>query len=110
MNKELFHFFNRRYWTLSLQKYTQPNLPEDVRDDALFISQTARDAINSWKSHQLRMVHQDNGRTDILDILEQDSALIVQDFAMKFIPAQYRETQRVLWQERDLLAYNCLPN
>ena len=78
------------------------NLPEDVRDDALFISQTARDAINSWKSHQLRMVHQDNARTNILDILEQDSALIVQDFAMNFIPAQYRETQKEFFGKRGI--------
>ena len=48
------------------------------------------------------MVHQDNARTDILDILEQDSALIVQDFAMKFIPAQYREMQKEFFGKRGI--------
>ncbi len=78
------------------------NLPEDVRDDALFTAQTARDAINSWKSHQLRMVHQDTARTDILDGLEKDSVLIVQDFAMKFIPVQYREMQKEFFGKRGI--------
>ena len=78
------------------------NLPEDVRDNALFISQTARDVTNSWKSHQLQMVHQDNARTDILDILKQNSALIVQDFATKFIPVQYQEMQKEFFGKRGI--------
>ena len=77
-------------------------LPEDVRDDALFTAQTACNAINSWKSHQLRMVHQDNARTDILDVLEKDSVLIVQDFAMKFIPGQYREKEKEFFGKRGI--------
>lgn len=48
------------------------------------------------------MVHQDNARTDILDVLEKDSVLIVQDFAMKFIPAQYRETQKEFFGKRGI--------
>ena len=39
------------------------------------------------------MAHQDTARTDIIDSLQEDSVLITQDFAMKFLPTQYRETQ-----------------
>ena len=39
------------------------------------------------------MVHKDTARMDIVDSLQGDSVLITQDFAMKFLPAQYMETQ-----------------
>ena len=63
-----------------------------MQDDALFTARTACDAILAWKSNQLRMVHQDVARSDTIDSLSEDSALITQDFAMKFLPVQYRET------------------
>ena len=69
------------------------NLPQDLQDDLQFTTRTACDGIRSWKSHQLRMVHQDTARTDIIDSLQEDAVLITQDFAMKLSPAQYRETQ-----------------
>ncbi|CAB4040733.1 Hypothetical predicted protein, partial [Paramuricea clavata] len=78
------------------------NLPEDVQDDALFTARTACDAVLSWKSHQLRMVHQDVARSDAIDSLGEDSTLITQDFAMKFLPAQYRETQAEFFGKRGI--------
>ncbi|KAK3697373.1 hypothetical protein QZH41_002025, partial [Actinostola sp. cb2023] len=78
------------------------NMPRDEKDDAIFSLQAACDAIQTWKSHQLRMVHQDTARTDILDSLDKDSVLIVQDFAMKFLPAQYRETQKEFFGKRGI--------
>ena len=41
------------------------------------------------------MVHQDTDRTDIIDSLQEDSVLITQDFVMKFLPTQDRETQLI---------------
>ncbi|KAK3716892.1 hypothetical protein QZH41_005592 [Actinostola sp. cb2023] len=77
-------------------------MPRDEKHDAIFSLQAACDAIQTWKSHQLRMVHQDTARTDILDSLDKDSVLIVQDFAMKFLPAQYRETQKEFFGKRGI--------
>jgi len=77
-------------------------LPQDIQDDALFTTHTACDAILAWKSHQLRMVHQDKARTDVLETLEADTVLIIQDFAMKFLPAQYRETQAEFFGKRGI--------
>lgn len=48
------------------------------------------------------MVHQDDARIDILDSLDEHSALIVQDFAMKFLPKQYRETQAEFFGKRGI--------
>ena len=78
------------------------NLPQDLQDDLLFTARTACDGIRSWKTHQLRMVHQDTARTDTVDSLQEDSVLITQDFAMKFLPTQYRETQSEFFGKRGI--------
>lgn len=62
-------------------------------DDLLYSFQQAVQAIESWKSHLLRSVQQDKARTDVLELLDEHSVLITQDWAMKFLPEKYRETQ-----------------
>ena len=72
------------------------------KEDALHRFQEATRAIQLWKSHQLRLVNQDNARTDVIECLDDSKVFLVQDWAMKFLPRQYRESQG----ERDLLAIN----
>jgi hypothetical protein len=43
--------------------------------------------------HQLRSVNQDQAKFDVLDILNRDSALLVMDWAMKYLPRKFRESQ-----------------
>lgn len=62
-------------------------------EDALYTCKQAIRAIQLWKSHQLRVVNQDAARTDIIDRLDENSVLLIQDWAMKFLPRQYRESQ-----------------
>ena len=62
-------------------------------DDLQYRYQQAAQAIDSWKSHLLRSVQQDKARTDVLDILDENTILITQDWAMKFLPEKFRETQ-----------------
>ena len=50
--------------------------------------------VEEWKSHIIRSVHQDAGKTDIVDSLSQTEVLLIMDWAMKFLPTSYRETQR----------------
>ena len=78
------------------------NLLQDLQDNLLFNARTASDGVRSWKAHQLRMVHQDTARTNIIDSLQEDSVLITQDFAMKFLPTQYRETQADFFGKRGI--------
>ena len=65
----------------------------DKDDDLLYCYQQAAQAIESWKSHLLRSVQQDKACTDILELLDESSVLITQDWAMKFLPQKFRETQ-----------------
>lgn len=66
---------------------------DDDRDEALYLFHTAQRAIHTWKCHQLRTVQQDKARLDVIEILDDDTVLIVNDWAMKFLPQMYRESQ-----------------
>lgn len=59
----------------------------------MFSCQQAIQAIDAWKSHQLRSLRQDKSRIDMINELDKSTVLITQDWAMKFLPQKYRETQ-----------------
>jgi len=63
------------------------------KDEASYISSSAQRAIQAWKCHQLRSVRQDQARHTILDIISTNTVLIVNDWAMKFLPRLFRESQ-----------------
>lgn len=70
-----------------------PYASDDDRDEALHVFLTAQRAIHIWKCHQLRSVQQDKARLDVIDLLDDETVLIVNDWAMKFLPQMYRESQ-----------------
>lgn len=72
--------------------------------DALHVTQEAvmntkkklQDAvlkIYNWKAHIIRTVNQDQFRLDALENMTSYQALIIMDWAMKFLPIHYREKQ-----------------
>lgn len=69
-----------------------PNNADDI-EELTFVTTQAKQAIHAWKAHLLRNVNQDEARTDALDMLDETSVLVIQDWAMKFLPRKYRETQ-----------------
>ena len=72
------------------------------KEDALHRFQEATRAIQLWKSHQLRLVNQDNARTDVIECLDDSKVLLVQDWAMKFLPRQYRESQEEWFDKKGI--------
>lgn len=74
-----------------LKECTFPS--KDDEDEALYIVQSATLAIQSWKCHILRSLNQDLARHDSLDVLDHETVLIINDWAMKFLPQKYRESQ-----------------
>ena len=56
------------------------------KEDAMYTFQEAVRAIHLWKPHQLRLLNQDAARTDCIDFLDNNSVLLIQDWAMKFLP------------------------
>ena len=79
----------------SIQSYlsNETQLPEDDLEDFLYTFRQSEEAITWWKAHQLRSVRQDRARTECLNLLDETSVLITQDWAMKFLPTKYRESQ-----------------
>ena len=70
------------------------------------MAQNAIEAIEAWKSHQIRMVHQDECNLKVIESLSENTILIVQHFAMKFLPAEYREAQSdFFWKMGNIMAH-----
>ena len=84
------------------QVETRKFLCEDDKDEVLYLVERATQAISEWKAHQLRSVHQDISRLDALQSLDSSCVLIVQDFAMKFMPSRYREAQSDFFGKRGI--------
>ena len=65
----------------------------DVKEKMKFVLTQAKKNIEAWKAHIIRSINQDAAHLDILNALDDTSVLIVLDWAMKFIPRKYRESQ-----------------
>lgn len=62
----------------------------------------AKQDIVSWKAHLLRSVNQEEARLDIMNALDDTSVLLVQDWAMKFLPRKFRESQTDWFAKRGI--------
>ena len=69
------------------------NCSNDTKDELNFVIVQSKQNINAWKSHLLRSGNQDECRLDILKQLHETSVLIVLDWAMKYLPRKFRESQ-----------------
>lgn len=48
--------------------------------------------IEVWKAHILTVIHQDTHKHDIFEEIDDETAFIIIDFAMKFLSQRYRES------------------
>ena len=58
-----------------------------------FVVENSVKQIDAWKAHLLRSSNQDQSRLDALRSLNQESTLLVLDWAMKFLPRKFSESQ-----------------
>ncbi|CAG2252655.1 unnamed protein product [Mytilus edulis] len=68
-------------------------LPPDLLSDIYGDIESACERITDWKRHIVRTINQDKGRSDLLKSLSPEQAVIVMDWAMKFLPMSFREKQ-----------------
>ena len=66
---------------------------KEYQEDLLYDFEQARTDIFQWKAHILRSVNQDKAKQDVIRYLNDRSALVVMDWAMKFLQMKYREEQ-----------------
>ena len=60
----------------------------------------AVDAIGSWKAHMLRTINQEQAKEEMLDALNDESVLVIMDWAMKYLPQRYREQMSDFYGKR----------
>lgn len=75
---------------------------QEHREDLLYDFERARSDIQQWKAHVLRSINQDEAKQDVLKMEDSSSALIVMDWAMKFLQLKYRERQCDWYGKRGL--------
>ena len=66
---------------------------DNEKEELAFVISQAKQSIECWKDHLLRSVNHDECRLDIVSSLSASSILLVLDWAMKYLPRKYRESQ-----------------
>ena len=79
-----------------------PNISVDDRDGIMFDIDQAEQSIQAWKAHLLRTCNQDKARLKVLEELDANSVLLIQDWAMKYLPRKFRESQTDWFAKRGL--------
>lgn len=59
----------------------------------MYDAEKAKERIMEWKSHIVRTINQEKSKVNVLDNLDKQQALIIMDWAMKWLPKKYREAQ-----------------
>ena len=57
-------------------------------------TEKAAERILQWKAHIVRAINQEKSKLDVLNNLTGEEVLVVMDWAMKWLPRSYRETQK----------------
>ena len=66
---------------------------DNEKEELKFIISQTKQSIEAFKAHLLRSTNQDECILDILNELSVSSILLVLDWAMKFLPLKFRESQ-----------------
>lgn len=77
-------------------------IPHEEREELKYLITQSRRNVEAWKAHLLRSVNQDEARLDVLNGLEEKEVLVVLDWAMKFLPRKYRESQADWYGKRGI--------
>lgn len=75
----------------TLESANFPSIHE--KEEILHDFETAVEKIWAWRDHSIRTVNQDLCKKDILQNLKSHEVLIIADWAMKFLPHTFHETQ-----------------
>ena len=83
-------------------KINNIDIDEEQRKRINFDYNQHEAAIKAWKAHLVRTVLQEEAKQAALDKLDDETCLIIVDWAMKFLPLKYRETMSEFFGKRGL--------
>ena len=66
------------------------NMSRDVIEEMVFNEGQAEQNILAWKAHLLRYVNQDEALLEVTNAVDDSSVLLVQGWAMKFLPRKFQ--------------------
>ena len=78
---------------------------KEYQEDLLYDFEQARTDIFQWKSHILRSVNQDKAKQDVIRNINDRSALVVMNWAKKFLQMKYSEKQSDCFAKRGISWY-----
>ena len=73
----------------ALAMMTEQNIGADAKEELSFTADQAISNIQAWKAHLLRSLDQVQARLDVIHELDESSLLLMEDWAMKFLPCNY---------------------
>ncbi|KAL9983008.1 hypothetical protein ACROYT_G005129 [Oculina patagonica] len=74
----------------------------EQREDLLYDFDRAKSDILLWKAHIVRSINQEEAKQDLLKTADATSAIVIMDWAMKFLQLKYREKQSEGFGKRGL--------
>ena len=77
-------------------------MDDEQRSRVKFDLKQCETSIYAWKAHLLRTIIQDEAKQGTLNKLDQETCLIICDWAMKFLPLKYRENMSEFFGKRGL--------
>ena len=69
------------------------NMSSEVKEELCFRVKRGKATIWLWESNLLRSINQDAACVEVLEALDDSSVLLVQDWAMQYLPRKYMESQ-----------------
>ena len=82
------------------KKVDEIDITEDQWARMKFESKECARAINAWKAHLIRSVNQEEAKQNALTQLDQETCLIIIDWAMKYLSQHYREQMSEFFGKR----------
>ena len=86
----------------ALTMMTAQNIGANAKEELSFVADQAISNIQAWKAHLLRSLNQDQAWLDVIDELYESSVLLIEDWAMKFLPNKHYENQHDLFGKHGL--------
>ena len=78
------------------------NIPGNIQEELLQEIDVAEKDLLDWKKHIMRTLLQDMAKSDVLKKMGINQGLLIMDWAMKYFPFQFRETQSDFFGKRGM--------
>lgn len=87
---------------MKLLHHSSTMYSKDQKEDFLYDFRRRREDIFRWKCHILRSCNQELAKQAVMQNLDENSALVIMDWAMKFLQLRHREKQSDWYGKRGI--------